>query len=105
MDSALPADQQYAVGVFIKSPDAIKLAWKRKEFWWSRFPAPQPTHHSCPEIALAVLVQVKDCATKRAVISETLHAAIPDRTESSNRHGSCTNPHCAFTVLAKRKDI
>src|SRR5687768_3494690 len=99
MDSALPADQQYAVGVFIKSPDAIKLAWKRKEFWWSRFPSPQPIHDSCPEIALAVLVQVKNCATKSAIISETLNAAVSNRTQLSRRHCRGANPHRSFTVL------
>jgi hypothetical protein len=105
MNPSVPADEQGGVCVFTQTLNAVRLPWERKECWWSRFPAPQSILHACPKIALAVLVQVEDCAPKTTVISKTLNTAVANRAEFSSGHCSCAGPYCSLTILEKFEDI
>ncbi len=105
VNSTVPVNEQRAVVVFCEALGAVELVRNRKEVWWSRFPSPQSVLHSCPEIALAVFVQIEDCATKPAIVSKALNVAIPNCAQSSDRHCSSAYPYRAFSILKELENI
>src|SRR5262245_66270792 len=98
MDSPLPVDQKPASTGFTYARNAVRLAGQRIEFWRTRFPSPQPTRHSGPEIALAVLIQTDHSLPKTAVLSVALDAAIPNGAEPASRNHHPRDPYRAFPI-------
>src|SRR6202030_2569028 len=65
----------------------------------------QPILYACPEIAIAVLIQIECPATKDSVVSIALDAALPNRAQLSRRTCISAGPERPFPILEERKNI
>src|SRR5882672_9847934 len=60
---------------------------------------------TCPQVAVAVLVEVGHAAPKSAVLPVAFGAALPDRAKPSRGNLESARPDRALTILEEREDV
>jgi hypothetical protein len=66
---------------------------------------PDAILHTSPEIAFAVLEQIKSSTSERAIISVAMDGAVLNRTQPPGRYCEATRPNRSFVILEDLKDV